>query len=285
MRCSALTFQKSLRDLANLPVIAGQVDWVETSEAEKTDGPLVVCALWLWEKPEEAKSILRARSQSGRCSLVVPRFRSGDLAQVLISPTSVLVKPGEFNSLLWEERQYRVSGTSVFDSALHAAKWATSVGVGTVILGYRAHAAAAPIVLCSAAVTGRPLGVQVEEQRSLFERIIETASSQSVRKEVPTTEGKSAGRAPSLDAFLEEEGNLGAAFLMAKFASGEGCDVRKSARDILSIDFSNEQLAHLEDRVPELCGENVEEVLRRRGWGPYLRRIESLTRRESDVRE
>lgn len=283
MHCTALTIQKSLRDLATLPALVDEITWVETERAEDELNPLVVCALWLWEQPEVAKEILHVRSQSGRMTLVVPRFRAGDLSQVLKSPTTLIVKASEFQNIDWEGRQYKVSGTSIFESALHAGKWATSLGVGTTVLGYRSHAAAAPIVLCSAAVTGRPLGVQIEEQRALLEKIFETATAQSpARTTEASSEVKSAGRAQSLDTFLEDEGGLGAAFLMMRLAAGQAKgEMNEVARDTLGIQLTPDQFTHLEERIPEVTDESIEEALRQHGWSAYLRRIEALARRDA----
>src|SRR5207302_3677573 len=102
---------------------------------------------------------------------------------------------------------------------LHAGKWATAAGLGTAVLAYRPHAGAGAVVLCSAAVTGRPLGVDREAQRALLRRILEEAAAGTVARGEATSEADPAGQvAENAAAFLEQEREMGAAVVLACLA-------------------------------------------------------------------
>ncbi|MCI0390295.1 MAG: hypothetical protein MOB07_16215 [Acidobacteria bacterium] len=276
MRCAALTIQQKLRDLANLSSLVDEVEWIAVEQAAEVNRPLVICALWLWEAAAEAATILQTRSLAGKTTLVVPRFRAGDLMDALKAPSAIGVTGAEFHSLEWDGQHFDVPGASVFQTSLHAGKWATSTGVGAVIMAYRPHTAAGPIVLCSAAVTGHPLGVDLDAQRALFTKILETAAAQSAVPDAVNAPAPRSDQATTIDAFISEEGEVGAAFLLARLATGEQEELGKVARQCLSIELAKDEIGRLTKRLPQVTAPEITTALRQHGWGAYLRRIANI---------
>jgi hypothetical protein len=277
IRCAALRAQQTLRDLGALMALAEQVDWIDHDQAAGVAEPLIVCGLWLAQQAADASKVLRTRSHAGRTTLVVPRFQAGNLAPVLQAPADIEIVSGEYRTLLWDEQPYAVPGVSVFQTTLHAGKWATAAGLGTALLAYRPHAGAGAVVLCSAAVTGRPLGVDREAQRSLLQRIlVEAAAGIAAAEEIASRED-TARPAENATAFLEQEREPGAAVLLACIASSsrEVSAVRTAARDLLSLDLEQGEVERLLARLPPLGATALRQALTETGWGPFLRRVDA----------
>ena len=191
----------------------------------------------------------------------------------LKAPATINVKSAEFHSLEWDGQHFDVPGASVFQTPLHAGKWATSTGVGTVILAYRPHTAAGPIVLCSAAVTGRPLGVDSDTQRGLFAKILETAAAQSAVAGAVNVPAPRSEQAPTIDAFIDEEGENGAAFLLARLAAESQEEIAEVARQCLSVELDGDEVSRLTNRIPQVSESEIIMTLQQRGWSAYLRRL------------
>jgi hypothetical protein len=86
----------------------------------------------------------------------------------------------------------------------------------------------------------------------------------------------------TLDEFLEQERELGAAFLIATLVSSEqSADaLALTAHDLMGIVLGSSTIAHLAARVPngtQLA--DIYRVLERRGWGAHLRRLASAVSR------
>jgi hypothetical protein len=273
MRCAALTIQQNLRDLANLSALVDEVEWIAVEQAAEVSGPLVICALWMWEAAAEAATVIQTRSLAGKSTIVVPRFRAGDLMDMLKAPSRIEVKSAEFHSLECEGQHFDVPGASVFQTSLHAGKWATSTGVGTVIMAYKPHTAAGPIVLCSAAVTGRPLGVDQDTQRALLTKILETATAQSPVAGAIYAPAPRSEQAPTIEAFINEESEAGAAFLMALLAADGQEAIAEVARRRLIIELDEDEVSRLTKRLPQVTNSEIRMTLQLRGWGAYLRRL------------
>jgi hypothetical protein len=133
MRCAALAGQQNIRDLQLLPEFA-EVVWLDTTELIKTDAPAVICGLWVSQAPAEARELLRARSSGGHATLLVPRFRGGDLGPILGATSAVVIHPGEANSITWrDEETYEVSAVSCIDTPLTSERWATAANRAAVL--------------------------------------------------------------------------------------------------------------------------------------------------------
>lgn len=274
MRVAALTTQKGLRDLGALPGLAESVAWLEPGDAVAESAPLVVCGLWLAQSVDESRKILRGRAQAGLTTVVVPRIQAGDLSGLLGAPAAVEVVPGEFRGITWEGQNYAVPGVAVLETSLHAGKWAVAAGVGTAVLAWRPHAGAGAVVLCTAALTGRPLGVEREQQRLLLARILSEAASSTA---APRRDESPASRRVPLGTFLDEEAEAGAALLLAWLIAGaeEVEAVRSAAHQLLGLELQKPEVERMLARLVMPGVEEARAELRRRGWGPYLRRLPS----------
>ena len=226
MRFSALKSQKHFRDLVQLNSLADVVLWLDLEELVKSDYTAVISGIWLSEY-KGAQTFLKSRSRAGRSTLIVPRFAGGDLAHVIASPTAFKIVAADFDQIVWEDgTESEVSGVSYFKTSMHAGRLATAKNLGPVIFFYRSHVAAGPIVLCSAAVTGRPIGIKREAQKKLLSRInreikaLEPESSKKKNKCRLPIEGAGNCTAPLsvLESFLNENGEQGASLLLALYA-------------------------------------------------------------------
>ncbi len=161
-------------------------------------------------------------------------------------------------------------------TTLHAGRWAIASGVGTVVLCFRPYAAAGPIVVCTAALTSRPPGVESGEQRRLLERIVAEAASHTGppvhdRDNEPPVEP-----AFDLDAYLDEEGEVGAALLLAMRAceGDRSADVATVAREVVGVVIPIGEVDRCVRRIPEASTKMIAIALRAHGWGAHLRQIE-----------
>lgn len=281
MRCCALKNQKEFRDLSLLSELAENVTWLDSDELGKAPEAAVICAIWLSEAPEEASSLLTARSRKELPTVLLPRYKAGDLSSVIGAPSAVVVHAADFETVEWQDGvAYRVPGVCVLKSALHAGKWAIASGLGVVVLSFRSHAAAGPIVLCTASVAGRAPGVRREEQRRLFERILSEADAARPCLEPPCDAEVPPGPAADLDACFRETDNRGAAVLLALIACGgdRQADLSGTARQILGISLDPDEALKMLARLPEASADELSEGLRKHGWLPYLKRVEGMLR-------
>lgn len=278
LACAALDIHRDTADLRMLPQLAGAVEWLPASAAIPAEGILVVPGIWLTDNHGIAAQIIRDRCAAGRHTLVVPRFRAGGLQSVLGSPSSVEMLAAEFRSFEWGDHHYPVPGFTIIKTALHAGKWAEAPGVGVVVLAYRPSTVSGAVVLCAATLTSRVVGVALDMQKELLRRIVDAASAPAIH---PPASIESAETTPptSIDEFLEQEREIGAAYLLCRLAVGdpESTDLTEVARDQLAIELPREDVTRLASRLPPAPNADVRAALLRFGWGAYLRRIVSST--------
>lgn len=277
MRCIALEHQKKLRDLIQLPKLIEELSWIEVEQSSTAPDPLILCALWLWESPEQARIVLKQRSNAGLITLIVPRFKTGNLQQWFPVASAVEIRSGEFNQVDWKDGQiFQVPGVVYFDTALHQGRWGVALGKGTSIFCFRSHASAGPVIFCTAALTGRPLQVSLQEQKALFQKIWE--ESQKGVKAPPVEHGidnTEAEEERSIEALLEKGGSDYAMLLLALIAAeGEGerdlITIAKEYRMQLNPVFIEKHMKHF----PETPMADIKQLLKKKGWGAFLRRIE-----------
>ena len=280
LACAALKTERDNPDLRVLAQVAGDVEWIEETAMATTARMLVVTGQWAI-RSKGAGNLFTTRSSAAKHTLVVPKFRPGDWANILKTPTKVEAVQGEFHSFDWGSRHHAVPGFIAFRTALHAAKWAAAPGVGTVILGYRPQTAAGVVVLCSAVLTARVAGLSLAVQQGLYRQILEAASLPVLSNDV-SIEAEPARSPATLDEFLEQEHEIGAAVLLGCLLTTEEipATIDSAAFDQLGIRLDAAAVAHLVNRLPkgatkaEIC-----DVLRRHGWGAYLRRLTSAVQR------
>ena len=282
MRCAALIEQKNDRDLQLLPEMVHEVEWLDEPALARTDVPVILCGLWFKGKTTEAKQLLKTRSAHGHTTLLVPRFYQGDLADVLGAPSSVLVRPSETDAVRWEDGEsYAVSGVCHIETTLPAGRWASSDS-GAIVLGFRPNTSAGPIVVCTAAITSRAIGVKREEQMRLFARIMAKAHAAGMNSGQPV---KHRNLHPFVDAssFLKETGPAGGAVALALFAAkgDREADLCAIAREFLGVTIDEEQLAVLLQRLPDVELNDLEVALKQLGWSAYIRRVLQSSKREA----
>ncbi len=274
--CIGLEAHRSSSDLRMLPQLVDSVEWVSLAEAATASAVLVLPGLWVADSPKPATEIIRARCSAGRHTVVVPRFRAGVLTGILGAPSAVEIAPGEFRSFEWGSHHYAVPGFTVIKTSLHAGKWGEAPGVGTVVLAYRPHMVAGAIVLCAAMVASRLVGVSAETQKNLLHSIIDAASAPIVTvtesiESIPST------RPSSIEEFLDQERDLGAAYLLSRLAvaNPDSAKLTETAREHLGILLPAEEIARLQSRFPAAEIAEIRSALQQSGWGSYLRRLPS----------
>jgi hypothetical protein len=292
MHFSALKTQKHLRDLVQLTNLADEVLWLDPEDLSKSTNTAVISGIWLAEYAG-AQAFLKSRSEAGLSTLVVPRFAAGDLAHVIGSPSAFEIKAADFDTLVWEDgTEYEVSGVSFFKTSMHAGRLATAKSLGPAIFYYRSHAVAGAVVMCSAAVTGRPIGIKRTAQKKLLSRI-----DREIRALVPELSKKKKNCASPLvsasdctdplsgfEAFLHETGEQGAALLLALYA----CDgerqsrLSQTAEKMLGISLQDNLIEESLPKIPEASKEALSDVLTRFGWGAFLRRVDRLKNPRED---
>lgn len=276
MRCVALTEQQSLRDLSQLAKLTDELSWISADKLPIASGLAVICGLWLQDGGEAAVALLRKRCEVGLVTLLVPRFKAGNLAGLLGAPSAIEVKPGDFSEIVWCEGSiYSVSGVSHFKTSLHAGNWAKAEAGGTTVLGFRTHATAGPIILCSASLTSRPLGIKFEEQQRLFDQIVSCIAAMGVvPKKVESDEPIRTVSPLGIEAFLDEFGEQGASLLLALVASNgdREADLAVNAQKAIGLRLTDETVGLLK-QLEETPLPGIESALQKYGWGAYLRRL------------
>lgn len=272
--CIGLDVHKNSPDLMMLPQFVSNIQWASASEAVSAVPALVVPGIWLADAPSQAADLLRDRASAGRDTIVVPRFRAGSLTSVLGSPSAVEITAAEFKSFEWGDHHYQVPGFTVIKSALHAGKWGEAPGVGTVLLAYRSNTVSGTTVLCAATVTSRLVGVAADTQKALLLSMIAAASA-PVTEMVESVEAVPSALPASIDEFLEQERELGAAFLLSRLAVADPdlANLTEAASRYLNIQLSPDDVIRLRQRLPHATVAEVRLALSRFGWGAHLRRI------------
>lgn len=274
MRVAALDEQKSLRDLAGLTRLCDEVAWCDVDTLASTNDPAVIVGLWLFEQAGSARKLIEARSEAGLTTILFPRFKTGDLRVVLRTPTSVRIKPGEYNEFQWDDDTgVSVGGQTLIESSLHKGQWGSVAGMGETVLAYRAHEAAGWTVVCTAVVTSKKFGVDVDAQRWLLHEIVKRASSTAPAR--TTSSGEPDVRmAESFSELLSEGDELAPAVVLAVALNDGDRDVEAVASTLRRIGFelSDDDVQSTLSRMPEGPTDELEQALRQSGWGAYLRR-------------
>ena len=303
-RVVALADQRDWRDLR---LLAQRPDdtwpetrWLDPETAATASEPLIACGLWACRDPA-APSLLRRRSAAGLASLLVARFEPHDLAAVIGAPATVRIVPGELGALHWQNaRVDPVPAVTVIDSPLPEGRWArapSTHGGATGVLAFRSHTGAGLIVLCTATITARALGVHPRQQRDLLRHLLQEMArcapapglSRADTPEPP------AERSAHPDEYLARHGADGALVLLAalRAPADAPADVRAGSVDAavlhaIGADLPAARLAALTaDLPPDLTDtpgawapEAIAQALRAAGWGAHLRALARRTEAE-----
>lgn len=278
MRIAALEEQKSLRDLAGLARLCGEVTWSDIESLTTTADPVMIVGLWLFDESAAARKLIDARSEAGLTTIIVPRFKTGDLKVVLKTPTSVRLKPGEYDEFQWhDDTGVNVGGQTLIETTLHKGQWGSVAGMGETVLAYRAHEAAGWTVLCTAAVTSKKYGMDVDAQRWLLTEIIkqtsETATALSISSEQSNTQ-----QAISVSELLNGSNPHAPAVVLA-VALNDGARDTEIVSNTLSqmgFELSADDIEMTLSQLPEQDAGELERALQQCGWGAYLRRGRSI---------
>lgn len=273
-RIAAWENQKSLRDLAGLPRLCDNVAWLDMETLANAREPALIVGIWLTDEPTAAKQLLANRSAAGLATVVVPRFKAGDLRAVLKTPTSVRVKTGDFDAFSWEGGEIiTVSGQTLLETTLHTSQCGSIPGLGVAVLSYRPHEAAGAIVLCTAGVTSRQLGIDVAQQRRLWELILHRAGT-PMSSAVPEAEQSIPLPASSVDELLAMDNAQIAAVVLALALGGGDREPNavKTVAGTLGFTLGEHEVRHALAGIPECSADSMEQALRKHGWGAFLRR-------------
>ncbi len=285
MTIAALESQKTLRDLIQLPRLAEEIRWISDQEIPTEKCPLVICGIWLSDSVNGAGQLLAERSKKGFGTIIVPRFKAGDLASVLQAPSAIDVVASDFDSFQWEDgQQFDIPGVTYFQTSLHAGRWGIATGLGPVVLCYKPHAAAGPIVLCSAALTGRPFGIKVTDQQEILTRLL--AEMETVPQEIKQEETVVSEEIQfeDLDSYLAETGDQGAQvlLLLLSYEGNRDANLAEAARKF-NLRVEEEKIARFLKILPETSLDEIRDKLEDYGWGAYLRRIPNPGNIESSL--
>jgi hypothetical protein len=276
----ALATQKTWRDLAHLALIAEAVDWLTQDDLACAPQPAVICGLEAYQAPQTLGELLKQRSTAGLATILVPRFRAGNLAAMLGAPASIMVQSSEAGFLAWQDGEsYGLPVFSVLETPMVAQRWATT-DAGCCILAWRSGTAKGPVVLCTASVAGPALGADREIQRLLLDRIITSAAAlqphiQTTVPPVPATDPL------DLNGFLTSGGGDAAAVLLTLYAArGEqNVDLAHLAETWLGMRLSQTLLERAMDFTTE-SPEAIVKALIKHGWRAHLRRIDQLLQKD-----
>lgn len=278
MRFAALEEQKTLRDLAGLTRLCDEVVWCDVDNLATITDPALIVGLWLFDESGPARKLIEARSDAGLTTIIVPRFKAGDLRVVLNAPTAVRLKAGEYEAFQWDDDTgVNVGGQTLIETTLHKGQWGAVAGNGETVLAYRAHEAAGWIVLCTAVVTSKKFGVDLEAQRWLLGEIIKRTSESTP---APVNVKRSGNVCPveSVTELLDgSDANAPAVVLAAALNDGDrGVGAVSNTLSRIGFELSTVEIEQALSRMPDETTAELERALRQAGWGAHLRRGRSI---------
>lgn len=275
---AALITQKPLRDLSALPKLGDEVAWFDADTLAAVSEPAVIVATWLGEDGAAASEVLKKRAEAGRTTILVPRFKAGDLRPILKSPAAVKIRLGAFDMLRWQdEEEFGVSGQTVIDTPLHAGHWGHAAQGSLVVFAYRPHEGAGHIVLCTASLTSRQAGVKVAEQRRLLHKLLAAVTAGQPIKPIAPAVVPLAPVATLMDFLADgDRDHAATAFLVAVCDGRRDPQVLAGMAKRMGFDVCGETLSAALARMPDAPLDELLAGLRKCGWSAYLRRSRQL---------
>jgi hypothetical protein len=272
MAIAALESQREVREIAGLERLGWAVRWLDRDAAIATSLPFVVTGALAVEAPELLRSVLIERMRAGRHSLLVPRFRPGDLASVLDAPAAVEVLTGETTELTWQGEAFRVPGSVLFRTKLHANRWAVVDGRGAQVLAYQPTTARGRVVLCAASVTTARPGARADDQQRLLAALLQACIGEPEPEATPTM--PPAAGPLSATELLATDADTGPGLLLALLSGAPRDDAKaivEQARRMCGTQLEAEKVTALIGRLTT-TPEEIEGALRQAGWTTFVRR-------------
>jgi hypothetical protein len=272
MAIAALESQREVREIAGLERLGWAVRWLDRDAVVATSLPFVVTGGMAVEAPALLRSVLIERMRGGRHSLLVPRFRPGDLAPVLDAPAAVEVLTGETVELTWRNEAFRVPGSVLFRTKLHAGRWAVVDGRGAQLLAYQPTTARGRVVLCAASVTTARPGARADDQQRLLAALLQACIGEPEPEATPTTPTP-AGPLSAAE-LLAAHAETGPGLLLALLAGAPRDDANvivEKARRMCGTRLEAEIVAALVSRLTA-TPEEIESALHQAGWTAFVRR-------------
>lgn len=275
MKVAALDVQKGLRDLKGLPKLVDTVYWISLPEAAHILSPLIICGLLAAEQPEDFAKLVKQRLDLGLGVLIVPRLRSCQIGDLLGTPEAIDIIHAEFADVSFGREIYRIPGSLVFNTNLHAGRISSLPGFGAQLFLYRPTTAKGTVILCGASLTSFRSGAEPAHQKILLHNLLgllqptKTTEPEEIKKELKEIQLSAAD-------LLTKEPQGGALVLMAILNGAEKKeeDVVEKLRLIgLTPDLYLIQSA-LKLLSNEITIQDATKALVKAGWGSYVRRLQ-----------
>lgn len=277
MAIAALEKQREVREIAGLERLGRPVHWLDAKAATQSPLPLVVTGSLAVEIPSMLRPVLIERMRAGRHSLLVPRFRPGDLAPVLDAPATIEVLTGETSELTWQGGTFRVPGSVLFRTKLHAGRWAVADGRGAQVLAYQPTTARGRVVLCAASVTIARPGTRADDQQRLFTALLQACTNEAEPKTSATAPAPS--EQMSAKDVLTAHAKVGPGFLLALLAGAPADNpaaIVERAQRLCGVLLEIDQVAAVVGRL-SATREEIEMALCQAGWTAFVRRCKPNT--------
>lgn len=269
---------KSQQDLSNLNQLGRMFDEITActdDELAVNPEPAVISGQWLWDDARVARDIIQKRSKNGYATLLVPRFKADDVSELLGADNEVKIDLGDFSTVNWGGEDYAVSGVTVIETPLHAGRWAQTDSKDICVLAYSPHVGAGPIVICTADVCCRTIGVMRSDQQRLLNAILAECEkmkpakqSEAVTEESPTV--------TDLSSFVEAFPDQGPILLLALVAAkgNRNGNLAEIIASKLSLEVTPEDMQQLLAALPDVQLDEVRNHLRSSGWRSHVRLLE-----------
>jgi hypothetical protein len=275
MNLCALQRQRDVRDLARLQGLS-EIAWLEPDELAACPEPAVLAGFWLQDDPPAARQVLRARAVAGANTLLVPRLPNLNYASHVNAPAALEVLHKTFQEVYLEaDRAYSVSGQAIIKSPLAHGKWGISEFGQSVVLAFRATEDLGWIIFCTASICSRTVGVTPDEQLELLRAILGRAAATSVFKGTDTGT-QPIQRAPvDVETLLAEQAQTAVPWLLALLCAGGKHDEKQVRRAAAKLGLVLDDSLSL-SCIPDCPADRLVEVLNKRGWGAYARRVRQI---------
>lgn len=275
MRVAALDTQQGLRDLKGLPKMVDVVEWVSLPEAARHPSPLILCGLLAAEQPGDFAKLVKKRMDSGLGLLIVPRLKPCRMGDLLGAPEALDIVHVEFAEVFLDGERYRVPGSLVFNTSLHAGKISSLPGMGAQLFLYRSTTARGTVILCGASLTGHRPGSDPVHQKLLLRKLL--GLLQPVKTAEPAEPEKELKESKlSAEELLASEPLGGALVLMALLAGAE--KKKEDVTEKLCLIGFNPDSHLIENALQRISGnvtiQEAARALSKAGWGAYVRRLQ-----------